>query len=138
MRLQQVIVNLISNALDAMEDRAAKEIGISVETDGTATEGTCAISVRDRGHGLSEAALAQAFDSVLHHQGPGQGHGAGPVDLLQHHPRFRRHAVGGQRSRWRGGVHRDTAPDAGTDRLRTGRGPRHGPPTDPDTGLAAE
>jgi DNA-binding response OmpR family regulator/anti-sigma regulatory factor (Ser/Thr protein kinase) len=73
-RLQQVIVNLISNALDAMEGRAVKEIGISVDT---GDAGKCAISVRDRGPGLSEAALSQAFDPFFTTKDPGKGMGLG-------------------------------------------------------------
>jgi two-component system C4-dicarboxylate transport sensor histidine kinase DctB len=73
-RLQQVVVNLISNALDAMDGREVKEIGIAVETDG---KGTCAISVRDRGPGLSEAALSQAFDPFFTTKDPGKGMGLG-------------------------------------------------------------
>jgi two-component system C4-dicarboxylate transport sensor histidine kinase DctB len=73
-RLQQVVVNLISNALDAMDGREVKEIGITVGTDG---KGTCAISVRDRGPGLSEAALSQAFDPFFTTKDPGKGLGLG-------------------------------------------------------------
>jgi two-component system C4-dicarboxylate transport sensor histidine kinase DctB len=76
-RLQQVIVNLISNALDAMEARALKEIGIGVATEGTEHSGTCAISVRDRGPGLSEQALDQAFDPFFTTKDPGKGLGLG-------------------------------------------------------------
>ena len=137
-RLQQVIVNLISNALDAMEDRAAKEIGISVETDGTATEGTCAISVRDRGHGLSEAALAQAFDPFFTTKDPGKGMGLGlsiSYNIIRD---------------FDGTLSAANAADGGavfTVTLRRmpgpiasgrGAGPDTAPPTDPDTGLAAE
>jgi two-component system C4-dicarboxylate transport sensor histidine kinase DctB len=76
-RLQQVIVNLLSNALDAMETLAEKEIDISIACDGTEASGTCAISVRDRGPGLSEAALAQAFDPFFTTKDPGKGLGLG-------------------------------------------------------------
>jgi len=48
-----------------------------VETDGTPGDGTCAISVRDRGPGLSEAALAQAFDPFFTTKDPGNGMGLG-------------------------------------------------------------
>ena len=137
-RLQQVIVNLISNALDAMERQEAKDIGIRVETDGTATEGTCAISVRDRGHGLSEAALAQAFDPFFTTKDPGKGMGLGlsiSYNIIRD---------------FDGTLSAANAADGGavfTVTLRrmpgpiaSGRdtGPDTGPDKGPDTGLAAE
>jgi two-component system C4-dicarboxylate transport sensor histidine kinase DctB len=76
-RLQQVIVNLIGNALDAMGERAQKVVEIDVVTDGTETEGTCRVDVRDYGPGLSEDALAQAFDPFFTTKSPGHGLGLG-------------------------------------------------------------
>jgi two-component system C4-dicarboxylate transport sensor histidine kinase DctB len=75
-RLQQVVVNLISNALDAMDGRAVKEIEITVTEDGD-PDGACSITVRDRGPGLSEAALEQAFDPFFTTKDPGKGLGLG-------------------------------------------------------------
>ncbi|MGP1359045.1 sensor histidine kinase, partial [Roseicyclus sp.] len=72
-RLQQVVVNLLSNALDAMADSAEKRIDITLREDGE----TCAIEVRDRGPGLSEEALAQAFDPFFTTKAPGHGLGLG-------------------------------------------------------------
>src|SRR6056297_3402290 len=57
-RLQQVIVNLISNALDAMVHRDRPEIRISLRVDAD----RCTLEVQDKGPGLSEDALTQAFD----------------------------------------------------------------------------
>lgn len=70
-RLQQVLVNLIGNALDAMQG-AQPVIEITLE----ATPRPL-IRVRDRGPGLSEAALMQAFDPFFTTKGPGQGLGLG-------------------------------------------------------------
>jgi two-component system, NtrC family, C4-dicarboxylate transport sensor histidine kinase DctB len=72
-RLQQVVVNLISNALDAMEESAGKRIEITLREDAE----TCALEVRDRGPGLSEEALAQAFDPFFTTKAPGHGLGLG-------------------------------------------------------------
>jgi two-component system C4-dicarboxylate transport sensor histidine kinase DctB len=72
-RLQQVIVNLIGNALDAMEGRAAPEISLRLE----AGDGRCRLSVRDTGPGLSDEALEQAFDPFFTTKAPGQGLGLG-------------------------------------------------------------
>ncbi|MDG4647180.1 ATP-binding protein [Roseibacterium sp. SDUM158017] len=76
-RLQQVVVNLISNACDAMEGRPTKPVEIEVFTDGPPGSGTCRIEVRDRGPGLSDDALAQAFDPFFTTKDPGQGLGLG-------------------------------------------------------------
>jgi two-component system C4-dicarboxylate transport sensor histidine kinase DctB len=75
--LQQVIVNLISNALDAMKGLDRKPIEITILQEGTRKDGTCRIEVRDHGAGLSEAALAQAFDPFFTTKDPGQGLGLG-------------------------------------------------------------
>lgn len=72
-RLQQVIVNLIGNALDAMEDLPRPEITLALDQDG----GRCRVSLRDIGPGLSEAALAQAFDPFFTTKPPGKGLGLG-------------------------------------------------------------
>ena len=72
-RLQQVLVNLLSNAIDAMEDQEVPVIEISVETRG----GRWQVSVRDHGPGLSEASLAQLFDPFFTTKSPGKGLGLG-------------------------------------------------------------
>lgn len=72
-RLQQVIVNLIGNALDAMEGVDQPEITLSLAV----TEGRVKLMVRDIGPGLSEAALTQAFDPFFTTKAPGQGLGLG-------------------------------------------------------------
>ncbi|MEL7106101.1 MAG: ATP-binding protein [Pseudomonadota bacterium] len=74
LRLQQVIVNLISNALDAMEDvpKAARELHI-VLTDGDRVD----VTVTDRGPGLTEEVEARLFDPFFTTKRPGQGLGLG-------------------------------------------------------------
>ncbi|MEQ8369025.1 MAG: ATP-binding protein [Roseicyclus sp.] len=72
-RLQQVIVNLISNALDAMVHRDRPEIRISLRVDAD----RCTLEVQDKGPGLSEDALTQAFDPFFTTKDPGQGLGLG-------------------------------------------------------------
>jgi two-component system C4-dicarboxylate transport sensor histidine kinase DctB len=72
-RLQQVIVNLIGNALDAMEDHPAPEVALAVHVEGA----RCLLEVRDHGPGLSDEALSQAFDPFFTTKPPGQGLGLG-------------------------------------------------------------
>lgn len=72
-RLQQVLVNLLSNALDAMEHQARPRIEISVRAAGDRR----LVEVRDYGSGLSEDALAQLFDPFFTTKIPGKGLGLG-------------------------------------------------------------
>ena len=72
-RLQQVIVNLIGNALDAMEGVARPVITLSLAV----TDGRVKLMVCDIGPGLSDEALAQAFDPFFTTKAPGQGLGLG-------------------------------------------------------------
>jgi two-component system C4-dicarboxylate transport sensor histidine kinase DctB len=72
-RLQQVIVNLMSNALDAMEGVARPVITLSLAV----TDGRVKLMVRDIGPGLSDEALAQAFDPFFTTKATGHGLGLG-------------------------------------------------------------
>lgn len=73
-RLQQVIVNLISNALDAslQSDREPK-IHLTVEE----TSDRVRISIRDHGTGLEAETKSQIFDPFFTTKGPGEGLGLG-------------------------------------------------------------
>jgi len=72
-RLQQVIVNLLSNALDAMSEHARPCVHIHVQTDDDSVD----IVVRDQGPGLSEAAVDQAFEPFFTTKESGNGLGLG-------------------------------------------------------------
>ena len=72
-RLQQVLVNLLSNAIDAMEDQDPPVIEIGIEN----RAGRWQVSVRDHGPGLSDASLAQLFDPFFTTKSPGKGLGLG-------------------------------------------------------------
>ncbi|CAM3089667.1 ATP-binding protein [Paracoccus nototheniae] len=56
-RLEQILVNLLTNAHDAQEGRAAPRIAIAVET----TSDSVALTIRDDGPGLSPGMAAQLF-----------------------------------------------------------------------------
>ena len=74
LRLQQVIVNLIANALDAMDALSNPKIAIAIERpDAT----TVALVVTDIGPGLSDTVLEQIFDPFFTTKGPNHGLGLG-------------------------------------------------------------
>lgn len=77
-QIEQVVLNLVKNALDAMDsgaDGAAGEgRGVTVRT-GRDAEGRVEIAVADRGHGLSEEARARLFDPFFTTKPGGMGLG---------------------------------------------------------------
>jgi len=72
-RLQQVLVNLLNNALDAVEDRDDRRIHLSVAP----TAQGWKITVRDHGPGIAEDVLARLFDPFFTTKSPGKGLGLG-------------------------------------------------------------
>ncbi len=68
-RLQQVIVNLINNALDAMEDQTTRVVTLDVQ-------GTT-VQVRDTGPGIEPAKVDNIFDPFFTTKAPGKGLGLG-------------------------------------------------------------
>lgn len=72
-RLQQVMINLISNGLDAMAKQESPEIAVRV----TADEHLVTVSVRDFGKGIDENHLDEIFDPFFTTKPPGNGLGLG-------------------------------------------------------------
>ncbi|WP_425088231.1 ATP-binding protein [Stappia sp.] len=72
-RLQQVIVNLLNNALDAMEDeeRPVIEVGLSRVGD------RWSLKIRDHGPGIDEETIGKIFDPFFTTKTPGRGLGLG-------------------------------------------------------------
>ena len=73
-RLQQVLVNLIGNALDAMQGETVRRLGFSVDK---ASSGQLALAVTDSGYGFTEEALAHLFEPFFTTKQPGEGLGLG-------------------------------------------------------------
>lgn len=73
-RLQQVLVNLISNALDASVN-VDREVDIHLTIEETSDR--VRINVRDHGTGLEADAKSQIFDPFFTTKGPGEGLGLG-------------------------------------------------------------
>lgn len=72
-RLQQVFVNLLSNAVDAMTDVPDPVIKMSLVHD----SGKVRVDVRDHGAGMTEANIARLFDPFYTTKEPGKGMGLG-------------------------------------------------------------
>ncbi len=73
MRLQQVLVNLISNAADAVEEQQDRRITLTARKKGQKV----AITVRDHGPGVPDAIRERIFDPFYSTKGVGKGLGLG-------------------------------------------------------------
>lgn len=73
LRLEQVLVNVLSNALDAVRGSAEKRIEVAVEEG----EEMVRVLVRDTGPGLAEGAEEQAFEPFFTTKVAGEGMGLG-------------------------------------------------------------
>ena len=72
-RLQQVLVNIITNAADAVEGLEDRRITVSAEKEGDKV----IVSVRDRGPGVPPAIRERIFDPFFTTKGVGKGLGLG-------------------------------------------------------------
>lgn len=72
-RLQQVLVNLVTNAADAVEDQPDRRIEVVARRDG----GRVVLTVRDHGKGVPAAIAERIFDPFFTTKGVGKGLGLG-------------------------------------------------------------
>lgn len=72
-RLEQVLINLLRNAIDAMKDSARKCISVRLELD----ERHVVLRVRDTGSGISPEAGERLFEPFFTTKAPGHGLGLG-------------------------------------------------------------
>jgi len=72
-RLQQVLVNLITNAADALEGRAERRVTVSAHRKGQKV----LVSIRDNGPGVPDAIRERIFDPFYSTKGVGKGLGLG-------------------------------------------------------------
>ncbi len=74
-RLEQVLVNLATNALDAMAKSPVRELGISAQHQGP----RLTVCVSDSGHGVDEATMARLLEPFFTTKPAGEGLGLGLV-----------------------------------------------------------
>ena len=73
-QLQQVILNLVLNALDAMDDVAGRERRVVVRT-GVLNSVSAEVSIEDTGPGIPDTRLQQIFEPFFTTKGGGMGMG---------------------------------------------------------------
>jgi signal transduction histidine kinase len=72
-QIQQVLINLLLNAMDAVADVAVGRRTITTTVD--STEERVSITVRDHGHGITPEVLSKLFDSFYSTKREGMGIG---------------------------------------------------------------
>jgi two-component system C4-dicarboxylate transport sensor histidine kinase DctB len=73
LRIEQVMTNLLRNALDAMEEMDDRALSVEMGVSGQ----TAWFEVRDRGHGLGGADLTKLQEPFVTSRASGQGMGLG-------------------------------------------------------------
>ncbi len=75
--LQQVIVNLCTNAEHAMRAKGGGVLSLRLETDGSGDTGAARLTVSDTGTGMTAAVRARAFEPFFTTKAVGEGTGMG-------------------------------------------------------------
>ena len=99
-QIQQVLINLVLNAMDAVADvpEDRRTVVVSIESGASGA----VIAVRDRGHGIAPEHLPKLFESFFSTKRT--GHGAWPVDCAHDRRSPRWPHLGRERSRRGRGV----------------------------------
>ncbi|MCX8113917.1 MAG: ATP-binding protein, partial [Burkholderiaceae bacterium] len=71
--IEQVLLNLLKNAIDAMEDAVVRRIDVTVKR--APADGMAEVAVIDRGSGIPEAHLASVFQPFFSTKAEGMGMG---------------------------------------------------------------
>ncbi|MEL6436277.1 MAG: ATP-binding protein, partial [Pseudomonadota bacterium] len=83
-QLQQVVVNVLANALDAVQDLQTRDVSISARKH----DETIVIDVRDSGRGLGTMTMDEAFEPFATSKITGEGLGLGLAitrEIVEHH-----------------------------------------------------
>jgi PAS domain S-box-containing protein len=84
-RLQQVLLNLILNSMDAMNDVDVRKRILTLQTE-RGDNGQVIVTVRDSGHGLSAESLPRIFESFYSTKSEGMGLGLSVArSIVQEH-----------------------------------------------------
>jgi len=89
-QIEQVLINLLRNALDALVDVPASERRLVIES-GSQSEGMVFLSVRDNGSGISDKAMEHLFDPFFStkESGMGMGLAISQTIISNHHGKIR-------------------------------------------------
>jgi two-component system sensor histidine kinase DctS len=79
--LQQVILNLVANGMDAMKDNAPSDRHLFVSTS-AGVDGYVQVEVRDTGHGIQPEILSRIFESFFTTKPEGMGMGLSLVQSI--------------------------------------------------------
>ena len=95
-RIEQLFVNLLLNAAQAIPEGQAHENEIRVDVRALPGQGTAIVRIEDTGTGIPLEVSGKDLPALLHDQAHRAGDRAGPLDLPRH-----RHGPGRARSRFR-------------------------------------
>lgn len=77
-QIHEVLINVVQNAVDAMESRAEKQIWISMSEE----KGSVALTIRDNGMGMDEETRRHLFEPFFTRKPMGKGTGLGLASAL--------------------------------------------------------
>lgn len=89
-QIEQVLINLLRNALDAMQDAQGAQRRLIIES-GVGTNGMAFVSVTDNGHGIGAQEMEHLFDAFFSTKESGMGMGLAISQTIMnnHHGKIR-------------------------------------------------